>query len=143
MRWWPQVWSKMGFKSYFCTQSYRSQILWQQKIFDGLGPLSQFSAKIEVAYIFRLLDEATYKDLLAIKEIRNRFAHTSQFVNFKSEEIKAACQRLSGWHKDSDNRNLYWEKTKECVDKMNEKINALVYANTLKDEPNREARRKG
>jgi len=31
------------------------------KIFDGLGPLSQFSAKIEVAYIFRLVDEATYR----------------------------------------------------------------------------------
>jgi hypothetical protein len=112
------------------------------KIFDGLGPLSQFSAKIEVAYIFRLVDEATYKDLLAIKEIRNRFAHTSRFVNFKSEEIKAACQRLSGWHKDADNQKLYWEKTKECVDRMNEKINTLLYANTLKNEPGRSREKK-
>ncbi len=101
------------------------------KIFDGLGPLSRFSAKIEVAYIFRLLDEATYKDLLAIKDIRNRFAHTSRFVNFSSEEIKTACQRLSGWHKDADNQNLYWEKTKACIDKMNEKIKTLMYANAL------------
>ena len=82
------------------------------KIFDGLGPLSQFSAKIEIAYIFRLVDEATYKDLLAIKEIRNRFAHTSRFVNFQSEEIKTACQRLSGWHKGADNQNLYLGKNK-------------------------------
>jgi DNA-binding MltR family transcriptional regulator len=107
------------------------------RIFDGLGPLSQFSAKIEVAYIFRLVDEATYKDLLAIKEIRNRFAHTSRFVNFKSEEIDTACQRLSGWKKGADNQTLYWEKTKACVDKMNEKINTLLYVNALKDEPNR------
>ena len=104
------------------------------KIFDGLGPLSQFSAKIEVAYIFGLVDEATYKDLLAIKEIRNRFAHTSRFVSFKSEEIKTACQRLSGWRNDADNQNLDWEKTKECVDRMNEKIGILTYANTLKGE---------
>ena len=104
------------------------------KIFDGLGPLSRFSAKIEVAYIFRLLDEATYKDLLAIKDIRNRFAHTSRFVNFRSEEINTACKRLSGWHEDADNQNLFWEKTKTCIDKMNEKIDALVYASALKDD---------
>jgi hypothetical protein len=66
------------------------------KIFDGLGPLSRFSAKIEVAYIFRLLDEATYKDLLAIKDIRNRFAHTSRFVNFRSEEINTCMQAVIG-----------------------------------------------
>lgn len=104
------------------------------KIFDGLGPLSRFSAKIEVAYIFRLLDEATYKDLLAIKDIRNRFAHTSRFVNFRSEVINTACKRLSGWHKDADNQNLFWEKTKTCIDRMNEKIDALVYASALKDD---------
>jgi hypothetical protein len=108
------------------------------KIFEGLGPLSQFSAKIEVAYIFRLVDAATYKDLLAIKEIRNRFAHTSRFVNFKSEEIDTACQRLSGWKKGADNQSLYWEKTKACVDRMNEKVNTLLYVNTLKEEPSRE-----
>ncbi len=51
------------------------------------------------SHIFRLLDEATYKDLLAIKDIRNRFAHTSRFVNFRSEEINTACKRLSGWQK--------------------------------------------
>jgi DNA-binding MltR family transcriptional regulator len=112
------------------------------KIFDGLGPLSQFSAKIEIAYIFCLVDEATYKDLLAIKEIRNRFAHTSRFVNFKSEEIDTACQRLSGWKKGADNENLYLEKTRACVDKMNEKINALVYVNALQNEPGRSREKK-
>ena len=94
-----------------------------------------FPQKFEIAYIFRLLDETTYKDLLAIKEIRNRFAHTSRYVNFRSEEIKTACQRLSGWCKDADNQSLYWEKTKTCIDKMNEKIDALVYASAVKDDP--------
>jgi DNA-binding MltR family transcriptional regulator len=125
----------MGFKKLLLHAARPLSNTLAAKIFDGLGPLSQFSAKIEIAYIFRLLDETTYKDLLAIKEIRNRFAHTSRYVNFRSEEIKTACQRLSGWCKDADNQSLYWEKTKTCIDKMNEKIDALVYASAVKDDP--------
>jgi hypothetical protein len=105
------------------------------KIFDGMGPLSQFAAKIEVAYLFELVDETTYNDLLAIKEIRNRFAHTIRFVNFSSEEIKKACQRLTGWHKDADNQNLYLERTKECVDKMSARIDRHLFASALLDKP--------
>jgi DNA-binding MltR family transcriptional regulator len=111
-------------------------------IFDGLGPLSRFSAKIEIAYIFRLIDEPTYNDLVAIQKIRNRFAHTSRFVNFQSEEIETVCQRLSGWENGTDNQNLYWEKIKACVDRMNEKINSLMFVNALQGEPSREPRSK-
>jgi hypothetical protein len=105
------------------------------KIFDGMGPLSQFAAKIEVAYLFELVDEITYNDLLAIKEIRNRFAHTIRFVNFSSEEIKKACQRLTGWHREIDRQELYLSRTKECVDKMSARIERDMFVNALREKP--------
>ena len=107
------------------------------KIYDGYGPLSQFSPKIEIAYIFELIDEATYNDLRAIKDIRNRFAHTIKFVTFASEEVANECQRLGGWVSGNDNQRLYLEKTKECVETMKQKIDLLLYAHALKDEPER------
>jgi DNA-binding MltR family transcriptional regulator len=69
------------------------------KIFDDYGPLSQFSAKIDIAYIFELIDKTTYDDLRAIKDIRNKFAHTTGYVLFSNEQINRECQRLTGWEK--------------------------------------------
>src|ERR1700730_8813835 len=47
------------------------------KIFEGSGALNTFSAKIDVAYLIELIDEEVYGELRAIKDIRNRFAHTT------------------------------------------------------------------
>ncbi|WP_375780840.1 hypothetical protein ACE103_20075 [Bradyrhizobium sp. ma5] len=86
------------------------------KIFDGYGPLSQFSAKIDIAYIFELIDKTTYDDLRAIKDIRNKFAHTTSYVLFSNEHIDRECQKLSGWKKDHDNRLLFENRCIACND---------------------------
>ena len=44
-------------------------------LFDGLGPLSMFSAKIELAYRTRLIDAEFAKALHALRKLRNEFAH--------------------------------------------------------------------
>lgn len=105
------------------------------KIYDGYGPLSQFSQKIEIAYIFELIDENVYDELRAIKEIRNRFAHTTVFRNFKSEEVAKECQRLKGWKKNGDNQMLYLERTKACVEAISKKISLKILVGALKDAP--------
>jgi hypothetical protein len=84
------------------------------KIFDGYGPLSQFSAKIDIAYIFELIDKTTYDDLRAIKDIRNKFAHTTRYVLFSNEHIDRECQRLTGWKKGNDNRLLFETRCIAC-----------------------------
>jgi hypothetical protein len=80
------------------------------KIFDGYGHLSQFSAKIDIAYFFGLIDQVTYDDLRAIKDIRNKFAHATATVLFTSESVDRECQRLAGWKIDNDNHALFEER---------------------------------
>jgi hypothetical protein len=98
------------------------------KIFDGYGPLNQFSAKIDIAYIFDLIDKTTYDDLRAIKDIRNKFAHTTGYVLFSSEQVDRECQRLTGWKNGSDNYSLFEERVIAC--------NAVIVARTVQAKAN-------
>jgi hypothetical protein len=45
------------------------------KLFEGFGPLSTFSAKIEFAFALGLLPRHVHTDLRTIKKVRNLFAH--------------------------------------------------------------------
>lgn len=64
------------------------------KIFEGFGPLSTLSARIEIAYSLGLFDEAAYNRLNAIKDIRNEFAHSIEPATFESEAIKKLSKKL-------------------------------------------------
>jgi hypothetical protein len=59
------------------------------------GALSTFSAKIDLARALGLIDIATRRDLRAIKNVRNVFAHAEERVRFASAPIveKAPCQK--------------------------------------------------
>ena len=103
------------------------------KIFDGYGPLSTLSAKIEVAYLFNLIDDITYNDLRAIKEIRNRFAHTTTAVFFSSPELSKDLQRLTGWYRDCDPKNLFDERCVYCVKEMEAQIERHVMADAVRN----------
>jgi len=78
----------------------------EERLFEGYGPLSTFSGKIDVAYAFNLFGEKTYGDLRAAKDIRNAFAHTSDPLHCKSKVLAPLFQKLSGWTKDADPKEL-------------------------------------
>jgi DNA-binding MltR family transcriptional regulator len=102
------------------------------KIFDGYGPLSQFSQKIDIACIFELIDKSTYDDLRAIKDIRNKFAHTTSYVFFTSENVARECQRLSGWSAGVDNQLHFQGRALECIKLMEESIDRRILADAVK-----------
>jgi hypothetical protein len=56
-------------------------------LFDGYGPLSTFSAKIDISYALQLIPQDVYKSLKTINKIRNKFAHTRTYLNFDDHEI--------------------------------------------------------
>ncbi len=64
------------------------------RVFKGYGPLSSFSAKIDIAYMIGLYLEYIYKALLTIKEIRNEFAHNPRPVTFRTQRIADLCKNL-------------------------------------------------
>ena len=66
----------------------------QKNIFDGYGPLSTFSAKIDIAFALGLYDEENRKGLHKIRRIRNEFAHAPRPINFNNEKIADMCSKL-------------------------------------------------
>lgn len=71
----------------------------KKKAFEGNGPLSTFSAKIELAFLLGLISKQDYSDLTIIRKIRNEFAHTilnddSDPLNFNNPHISDRCYSL-------------------------------------------------
>ena len=59
----------------------------ENELFTAYGPLSSLSAKIAVAYALGLVDATTYRRLTVARQIRNKFAHAADLLNFESLEI--------------------------------------------------------
>lgn len=66
----------------------------RDRIFSGYGPLSSFAAKIDLAFAFELIDAATRNRLTAVRQIRNKFAHSDWFLSFEHPEIVAILKKL-------------------------------------------------
>lgn len=67
------------------------------ELFRATGPLGPFATKIRLAYMLRIIAEPTYRDLIIISRIRNRFAHDLSLKSFED-------QKISGWIK---NMHIY------------------------------------
>ena len=106
-----------------------------KSIFGGMGPLSSLSAKIEIAYFFELIDEPSFDDLKLIKDIRNRFAHTTTFVFFSTEAILNKCKQLSTWNSGEDPQSCFYSRSLELIDALSQKLDVLMYAKALGDPP--------
>jgi DNA-binding MltR family transcriptional regulator len=100
-----------------------------------MGPLNNFAGKIEIAFMFELIDGEVHADLRRIKTIRNAFAHTTSYVYFESEHIAKHCQELSNWKSGVDNQTCFRERAIECINAMKAKINHLMMVHALKEVP--------
>lgn len=63
------------------------------RLFSKSGPLSSFSAKIDLARLLRMVSETVRGDLHIIRDIRNEFAHSvlakdDSVLSFNSPHIK-------------------------------------------------------
>ncbi len=63
-------------------------------LFEGMGPLSTFSAKIKLAYALGLISKTDFTDLEKIRRIRNIASHKYSAMNFESQEIVEICCML-------------------------------------------------
>ena len=63
-------------------------------LFDGNGPLSSFSARIDVACGLGLIAANLRRDLHLIRKVRNIFAHQAGQVNFDDKAIAPRCAEL-------------------------------------------------
>ena len=49
-------------------------------MFEGVGPLSTFSAKAKLAFALKLVDSDQFHNLEIVRKIRNTFAHSFEGV---------------------------------------------------------------
>jgi DNA-binding MltR family transcriptional regulator len=103
------------------------------RLFEGYGPLSSFSAKIDIAYLFRHLSDEIYSDLRAIKDIRNCFAHAAEPLSLSSPEIVEHLKRLRGWTKEHDNVLLFWDRVQFCLDEIKSASEHALIADVHRD----------
>jgi hypothetical protein len=58
------------------------------------GPLGTFSSRLEMAALFRIVDDSTYQQLNVIRELRNACAHSKQPISFETDKIMNVVNRL-------------------------------------------------
>lgn len=56
------------------------------KLIEYPGPLSTFSGKIELLYVFRIIDKGLYDSLHSLRKVRNSAAHTSDYFTLNENE---------------------------------------------------------
>jgi DNA-binding MltR family transcriptional regulator len=54
--------------------------------FEGHGPLATFAARTHLAYLLGFIADNAYQDICVIRDIRNRFAHSSEDFDFSADE---------------------------------------------------------
>jgi len=67
----------------------------KKRLFENFnGPLSTFSTRILMARALGIVDDKMFKELEDIRQIRNKFAHAINLVNFESEGIAALVKKM-------------------------------------------------
>jgi hypothetical protein len=63
-------------------------------LFGSYKPLAPFAAKINVGFAIGLLTTHLHHDLMLVRQIRNKFAHHVEPLEFGNPDIGPLCQRL-------------------------------------------------
>jgi hypothetical protein len=63
-------------------------------IFRFEGPLGTFSARLEVACLFGIIEDDTYQELEIIRELRNACAHSKHPTVFSDSVVANAAKRI-------------------------------------------------
>lgn len=59
------------------------------------GVLNTFDSRIKACYYMGLIDDIEYKNLETIRKIRNKFAHTFEYIDFDTQAISDLCKNLA------------------------------------------------
>jgi DNA-binding MltR family transcriptional regulator len=74
-------------------------------LLDVDRPLGTFSSRVKLVYLLDIIDPWAYRDLEALRRLRNDFAHARDDLRFSTPGIKDRCRafhavkaaRLGGW----------------------------------------------
>lgn len=93
----------------------------QERLFEGFGTLSEFAAKIEIAYALDRIDDDIYGKLRIIKEIRDTFGHKPKELTFFSPEIRDMIKKFNFKGK-ATYPTIFQKKVQECLDHISGQV---------------------
>jgi DNA-binding MltR family transcriptional regulator len=103
----------------------------EERLFSGYGPLNSFAGKIDIAYAFNIIEGDVYNDLRALKDIRNAFAHSTENLHLNSPTLAPLLQKLTGWAKGADARDLFNDRVSACVEALKVPLNEKAFIKAL------------
>jgi hypothetical protein len=68
----------------------------EHRMFEGLGPLASYSAKVNLGTLMGVIAPAFHDTLVRIGTIRNKFAHSARKTTFASQQIADLCKNFPG-----------------------------------------------
>jgi DNA-binding MltR family transcriptional regulator len=90
-----------GFLESYLAKYLKSHMISDKKLidalFDGLGPLSGFSQRVNILRAFSLISKKHAVNLDLIGKIRNHFAHHPKTVSFSDAKIGDWISGISTW----------------------------------------------
>ena len=104
----------------------------KEKLFVGYGPLSSFSAKIDIAYALGLIPASLRRDLHAIRDIRNAFAHTTERLHFDSLKMTRLLGKFPDYTPSCDRLSFYLSKLESCYAILNPQAENLAIVHVLR-----------
>jgi hypothetical protein len=103
----------------------------KERLFAGYGPLASFYAKIDIAYALGLISNALRRDLHAIRQIRNHFAHALDPVDFEDPALDPLFRKFQDYTSGCDRRRFYRSKLTACFREMAPRLETLALARAL------------
>jgi hypothetical protein len=67
----------------------------EKELFRSSGPLGSFSSRISLALLMGVVSERAYREMMIIKDVRNKFAHALDVVGFEDQWVKDKCANLN------------------------------------------------
>jgi hypothetical protein len=86
------------------------------RLFGGYGPLSTFSSNIDLAYALNITTNGVHANLITIKSIRNKFAHTADVLTLESTSVQPLYKKLKKPAEPKENSTV--GIFIECVDEI-------------------------
>ena len=104
------------------------------RLFKGYGPLSTFTAKIDMARALEIVDEETYNTLRILKSIRNEIAHpdTMSLPNFDGPAIVKECRKLPGYVDDENCFKLFLSTAASIMVSIDDSEGVKIFSEMLK-----------
>jgi DNA-binding MltR family transcriptional regulator len=112
----------------------------KRRLFTNYGPLSSFSAKIEIAFALGLLTEAGRRNFSIAREIRNAFAHPDQPLHFTHNDITWLLSKWPRYDAARPKREQFDRLISACISEMKPEptanlLQALINFHAEKSEP--------